>query len=144
VDIEQIRVGMKARVHFDAYPELELPATLSAIGTYATGGKYRPGYIRQIPVRLQLEKIDSRVIPNLSASVDLITKIEPEAVLVSRESVFYEGDAQPVAFVKTPDGWEKRELELGPGNNLDVAVRSGVSEGEVVASERPTLAGISY
>ncbi len=40
-DAELIRIGAKARVHFDAYPGLELPAEVYAIGAMPKGGHAR-------------------------------------------------------------------------------------------------------
>ncbi|HOK45379.1 MAG TPA: hypothetical protein PLK67_05580, partial [Bryobacteraceae bacterium] len=79
-----------------------------------------------------------RVIPNLSVGADVILATEESEGIVPREAVFYDPESQqPYAFVKTPDGWEKRELELGLSNHIAVAVRSGLSEGDIVAAEMP-------
>ncbi|MCD6302405.1 MAG: HlyD family efflux transporter periplasmic adaptor subunit, partial [Anaerolineae bacterium] len=72
VDVEKIRIGMKARVRFDAFPDLELPATVYSVGTVAKSRVYRPDYLKEVPVVLKLDKTDPRVIPDLSVSADII------------------------------------------------------------------------
>jgi multidrug resistance efflux pump len=139
VDAERVRTGQQARVQFDAYPGLELPARVIAVTAFARSSGWRGNYVTQVPVRLQLERLDERVIPNFSVSVDLVINQSEDAVSVPLESVFHEGP-KAFAFVRNPAGWEKRELELGLSNNVAVAVSSGLHEGEVVAAELPSHA----
>jgi len=138
VDAEKLRVGALARVRFDAYPDLVLPARVHSIGTLAKARGFRGSFVKEIPIRLKLEKSDARVVPNFSVSAELILDRAPQATLVPLECVFYEKPGrQPFAFVQTPSGWEQRELELGLANNTVVAVRSGLRDAEVVAAQRP-------
>ena len=139
VDAERVRVGQRARVQFEAYPGLELPARVTAVTAFARSLGWRGNYVTQVPVRLRFERLDKRVIPNFSVSVDLFLNESVDAVSVPLEAVFHEGP-QAFAFVRNPTGWEKRELELGMSNNVSVAVSSGLRAGEVVAAEHPSRA----
>ena len=136
VDTEQLRIGGEARVRFDAYPGLELPARILNLGAYARARGWRGNYVKDIPLRLSFEKLDARVIPNLSVSVDVILDSTADALVVPRECVFYERE-QPVAYVRAGEAWEERQLELGLQNNVAAAVVSGLEEGQVVAAEQP-------
>ncbi|MGE5569470.1 MAG: efflux RND transporter periplasmic adaptor subunit [Rhodospirillales bacterium] len=139
VDAETLRLNAPARVYFDAFPDLVLPARLDSIGPLAKSTGFRGDYVAHVPVRLTLEGQDPRVIPNLSVGAEVILATEQSEGIVPREAVFYDPkDQQPYAFVKTPGGWEKRELELGLSNHVAVAVRSGLSEGDIVAAEMPS------
>ena len=51
-------------------------------------------------------------------------------------AIFYD-NGRPHAYVQTPTGWERRELELELADNLEAAARSGVLEGDVVALQPP-------
>ena len=138
VDAEELRSGMRARVRFEAYPDLELPAHLQTVSAMTRTGGWRATYVRQLPIRLKLEKPDPRVIPNLTAKVDLVLESQEEPAIVPRECVFADSaGGAPYAFVQNASGWEKRDLELGMTSYVEVAVRSGLAEGEVVAAERP-------
>jgi multidrug resistance efflux pump len=137
-DVENLRLSAPARVYFDAYPGLVLPGRLQSIGPYAKSSGQRKDYVAQVPIRLTLEGQDPRVIPSLSVGADVVLASEQSEGIVPREAVFYDPeDHQPYAFVKTPDGWEKRDLELGLSNHVAVTVRSGLSQGDVVAAEMP-------
>jgi multidrug efflux pump subunit AcrA (membrane-fusion protein) len=139
VDVERVRIGQKARVHFDAYPGLELPARVVAVTAFARCSGWRGNYVTTIPVRLRFEAMDKRVIPNFSVSVDLVLNQSEDAVTVPLESVFHES-GKTFAYVHQSEGWEKRELELGLTNHIAAAVVSGLREGEVVAAELPAHA----
>jgi multidrug resistance efflux pump len=139
VDAESLRVGAKAKVRFDAFEGLELPATVHAIGAMTRPGGMRAAFVKEIPVVLKLDKLDPRVIPDLSVSVDVEQESETQVAAVAPLStIFRDGDAgSPYVFVKSGEGWERREVQLGLTNNLVVAVRSGLRPGEVVAAEVP-------
>jgi hypothetical protein len=140
VDGEMLRVGAKAKVHFDAFPGLTLPATVHAIGAMTRPGMMRASFVRDIPVVLKIEKMDSRVIPDLSVSVDVELERESQVAVAPLESVFRDQSTrQPYVFVKSEDGWERRDVQLGLVNNLVAAVRSGLRPGEIVAAEVPPV-----
>jgi multidrug resistance efflux pump len=137
VDVELVRVGSKARVHFDAYPDLELPARVHSIAAMPKSGGFRAAYVKEVPVILKLDGIDPRVIPDLSVGVDIVIDAGESATLVPLESVFRDATGQPFVFVQAPAGWERRTVELGAANHIAAAVRNGLRPGEVVAAEWP-------
>ena len=137
VDAERLRLGMKATVRLDAYPDIALPGSLIGIGAMAKTSAFRASWVGEIPIRLKIEKMDSRVIPDLTGSAEIIVKSETNVPLVSRAAVFDEEDGQFV-FVQGPDGaWIKKKIEAGLPNFTAVAIRSGVQKGDVVALQRP-------
>jgi hypothetical protein len=139
VDSERIRLGQKAIVRFDAYPDLALPARVHSISAMTKAGGFRASYVKEIPLTLKLEKLDPRVIPDLSVSADIVLAAEQKAAaIVPRTAIF--GDSatsKPFVFVRNAAGWERREVELGLNNNTAAVVRSGVEKGAVIAAERP-------
>ena len=138
VDVERMRIGLKARVRFDAYPELELPAHVYAISAITKPGGSRANFVKEVPVRLKLDSIDPRVIPDLSVSVDVILESEEQATVAPLAAIFSDANGKsPFVYVKTATGWDKREVELGLSNHIAVAVKSGLKPGEVVAVEVP-------
>ena len=53
VDAEKLRLGMKAMVHLDAYPDIDLPGVLEGIGAMSETSTFRAGYVGEIPVRIE-------------------------------------------------------------------------------------------
>ncbi len=142
VDVERMRLGLKARVRFDAYPGLELPAHIHAIAPMPTSSGFRANYVKEVPVVLKLDKMDPRVIPDLSVSVDVILAREEQTVVAPLAGIFQDSpNGRPYVFVRNPGGWERREVELGLSNHVTVAVRSGLRAGEVIALDRPPAGG---
>jgi RND family efflux transporter MFP subunit len=137
VDVTRLRLGAPVRVNVDAYPDLRLRGRIHSISPMANPSRWRGSFVSDVPVVIDVEDRDSRLIPSLSVSADVVTGSEPDAGIVPRAAVFHDEDGDPYAYVKTADGWEKRDLELGMANNVAVAVRSGVEPGETVALASP-------
>jgi HlyD family secretion protein len=141
VDVEKLRIGQKAHVHFDAYPDLDVPARVYSIGAMTKPGGFRSSFMKEIPVRLRLERIDPRVIPDLTVSADVVIEREDQANVVPIEAVFQDApEASRYVYVRGPGGWLRREVEPGLYNYTTVAIRSGLRPGEVVALSRPQMA----
>jgi HlyD family secretion protein len=138
VDAELLRIGMKAVVRLDAYPGVELPAHVFSIGAVPVAGR-RPNFMREIPIRLKLDKMDARAVPDLSASADVTLDSDQQATLAPLASIFQDGPAaKPFVLVRSANGWGKREVELGLKNSVFVVVHSGLDKGDVVALEAPS------
>ena len=136
VDAEKLRLGMKSVIHLDAYPDIELPGTLVGIGAMAKASTFRARYVGEIPIRVKLEKTDSRVIPDLTGSAEIILNSERNTMIAPLSAVFAEEGGSYI-FVQGPEGWIKKKVELGLPSFTMVAVRSGLQKGDVVALQRP-------
>jgi membrane fusion protein (multidrug efflux system) len=131
-DADQVRLGQKATVRFDAYPNLVVNGKVEAVGTLAVGGRRINYWVRQVPVRIAIQEQDSRVIPDLTASADVILTEQGDALLIPREAV-QETDGKTIVYVKQGDNVVAREVELGPTNNSQVSVTAGLQAGDEVA-----------
>ena len=137
-DVELIRVGARARLHFDAFPGLELPGHVISIGAMTKTGGQRPSYVKEIPVIIKIDSVDPRIIPDLSVSADVVIAEARDEIMVPLESVYRDTPGgEPYVFVRTGAGFEKRAVQLGLTTNVKAAVKGGVKEGETVATERP-------
>jgi HlyD family secretion protein len=136
VDAEKLRLGMKATIHIDAYPDVELPGTLIGIGALAKASAFRARYVGEIPIRLKIDHMDARVIPDLTGSAEIVLGSELNTMVVPRSAVFAENNESYV-FVQGPEGWARRKVETGLPNHTSVAIKSGLQKGDVVALQRP-------
>lgn len=132
VDSEQLRIGMRALVKLDAYPGVQLPAKLYSIGAVPVAGR-RATWMKEIRVRLKLEANDGRIIPDLSASADVTLDRVQNATLAPLSAVQLSDAGKPFVMVKSGTEFVRRDVDLGLRNSLRVAVRSGLTAGEVVA-----------
>jgi multidrug resistance efflux pump len=136
VDAERLRLGMKASIRLDAYPEVELPGTLIGIGAMSKVSPFRAGYVGEIPVRIKVEKQDTRLIPDLTGSAEIVLGTEAETLVAPRSAVFQE-DGDTFVFVQGSEGWSRKKVDLGLASFTTVSIRSGVQKGEVIALQRP-------
>lgn len=137
VDGEQLRLGMKARVRFDAYPGLEVPAHVVSIAAVPKSGGMRATFVREIPVRLKIDQMDPRIIPDLSCSVDVVVEEEKEATVAPLAGVFADAETgKKFVYIQAGDAWNRREVEVGLENYLVASVK-GLRKGEVIALDIP-------
>ena len=136
VDAEKLRLGQKTTVRLDAYPDLKLPATVVGIGALSKTSPFRANYVSEIPVRIKLDQIDARVIPDLTASAEILLGVEKDVLLAPRAAVFGE-DGGWFVFVEQPEGWLRKNIQVGQASNLSVEIRSGLAKGDKVALQRP-------
>jgi HlyD family secretion protein len=147
VDGENMRVGSKAKVRFDAYPGLELPGHVVSVAAVTKTGGFRATYLKEIPVLIKLDKMDDRVIPDLSVSCDVVIEESAStgAVVAPLEGLFSDASAGAAAkryvYIREGQGdkaiWRRRDVEVGVANFTHSAVRSGLNPGDVIALDEP-------
>ncbi len=152
-DSQAIRTGMPAEVRLDAYPDAVYPARITAVGSLAgtstggggggrggRGGFSRSGggsFLRSIAVEIDILSKDERVIPDLSASADIILETAENVVRVPREAVSFEADGAWVEVAGSgAEAFERRRIEVGLVNDTHVEAVSGLEPGAVLAAER--------
>jgi multidrug efflux pump subunit AcrA (membrane-fusion protein) len=140
VEAESLRLGQRGTVEFDAFPGLRLAGRVHSIGAIAVGGWRVNYYIRNVPVRVQIEGSDPRVIPDLSASASIQIDNVEKALVIPLEAVTTERGKH---FVEVRTGllrFARREVTLGLRSNTHAVAVSGVKEGEELAVGRTLLA----
>jgi biotin carboxyl carrier protein len=141
VNADMIKVGAKARVRLDAFPEVLLPAEVMRVGAMPSQSTSRTDFVKSIPVMLKINGTDPRLIPDLTGSADVVLETEPGTVVAPRESIFRDSpDGKPYVFVRGREGWARRDVEVGLMNYIQASIRSGLKAGEVIARERPPKA----
>jgi multidrug efflux pump subunit AcrA (membrane-fusion protein) len=128
---DDFRLGQQARVRLDAFPGLEFDAQVYTIGALAGGSQRGSAYMRTVPIRLKINGSDPRLIPDLSASADVVIEKADSGIVVSRAALFNEGP-KTYAYVKTGTAFQKREVTLGLRSETHAAVVSGLKAGEEV------------
>jgi HlyD family secretion protein len=135
---EIVRLGQRAIVRFDAFPEIVVKGHVQAVGALALGGRRVNFNVRNVAVRLALETVDPRVIPDLTASADVATAEPAGGLIVPREALSESG-GKSIVYVKQGDSFVPREVEIAGTTNTHAAVVSGIQEGEEIALQ-PSLA----
>jgi RND family efflux transporter MFP subunit len=139
VDAERLRLGAKANIRVDAYPEVELPGTVTGIGAMSKTSTFRSTYVGEIPVRVKIERMDSHLIPELTGSAEIVLGSESNTIVAPRSAVLEENGSSFV-FVEEQGAWSKRPVELGLASFTAVAIHSGLRQGEAIATQPAVVA----
>jgi multidrug efflux pump subunit AcrA (membrane-fusion protein) len=126
------RIGQMATIGLDAFPGATYQGKVYAIGALAVaGGRSQQYYIRAVPVRVEVQNPDKRMIPDLSASADVLLGRADNVLVIPASALAREG-GRDVAYVKGAQGFERRELKIGLHNGTHAEVVEGLKEGELV------------
>ena len=130
VDFLKVHPGLHAQMHLDAYPGLTLSAELEEVSPLGHMGQFAET-VRSFSARFSIQGTDSRLLPDLSAALDLDLGTERNVLVVPRQSIGLEGGH---SFVWRQNGrrFEKCTVQTGARNDLDVVIASGLEEGAVV------------
>jgi hypothetical protein len=140
---EIVRLGQRAIVRFDAFPDIVVKGHVQAVGALATGGRRVNFNVRNVAVRLVLETADSRVIPDLTASADVATSAPSAGLIVPREALGG-SSGKTIVYVKQGDAFVPREVEIAGITNTEAAVVSGLQDGEEIALQPTLAAAVSH
>ncbi len=127
----EFRIGQPAVVHLDAFPGVALKAHVYSIGALAVGGRRQNFYIRTIPIRVQIDESDSRLIPDLSAGADIEIERNSDA-LICRRGAVREEQGQSYVMLKQGAGFVRRAVKTGLANETEVAIEAGLNPGDEV------------
>jgi HlyD family secretion protein len=131
-DLDRVHAGQAATVHFDAYPGMSLPAVLSEVSPLGEQGKFSEK-IRTFSALFSIQGNDPRLLPDLSAALDIVLQSSDSALVVPRNAVGRESSGDFV-WVKGATGYDKRAVKLGPLSDTEAVILSGVSSGDIVRS----------
>lgn len=131
VDIANVRTGQETDVRLDAYPDLLFQGKIDRISAVAAAGSYSK-QVRYFVAVISIQGSDPKLMPDLTAAVDVKLETLENVLLVPREAIAMEKDQ---AFVEViMDGrTEYRTVKTGPMNECETVIESGLQEGTVVA-----------
>jgi multidrug efflux pump subunit AcrA (membrane-fusion protein) len=131
----ELRIGQPVTVLLDAFPGLQFKGRVYSIGALATGGWMQNNYIRSIPVNVQIEGSDPRLIPDLSAAADVLVG-KAENVLCIPLAAVHERNGRTTVLAREAGApglsFEERQVTLGIHDGKNVVVLSGLTAGAEV------------
>lgn len=130
-DLTRVHVGQKVRLRTEAYPGEVFHAQVAYVNPLIDEKT------RTASVRITFDNPEGKLRPGQFVTARLIgdpSLAENEVLVLPRQSVATV-DGQALVFVKTAQGFDKRAIELGPSGGDLVEARTGVREGEEVATD---------
>lgn len=127
-EIGRLAVGQRIQIKWDAKPgriwngHIErTPVTVITYGTRTVG-----------EVLIKIDDPDGKLLPDTNVTVTVTTSSEPNALTVPREALHSE-NGKPYVFKVVNDGLKRTPVVTGTINLTQVAILSGLNEGESVA-----------
>ena len=141
VDAQSIRIGDEAVVGLDAYPGerfrgrvLEIAAMASSGSAGSRYSRGKPGaFIKHIPMRILIEDHDERILPDLSASVDVRASNRPKGVLVPREALRSANSrGSSYVYVHSDGQFLRRDVRVQYVSDTEALIETGLQAGEEI------------
>jgi len=137
MDIERVRIGQGANIRLEAFPGPVFSGVTSELATMASPQPGAPD-IQVFELVIDIDEQDDRLKPGMSAEVEIILEVVPDVLSIPLTALF--NREQGFAVFRLEDGdYEEVIVELGEKNATDAIVTSGLSEGDIIALEDPTV-----
>jgi len=125
--------GTQALVRLDAYPDVVFKAHLDSASPVASA--LMDSSVRTFSARYRLESIDPRLLPDLSAAVDVDLRTPGPVLAVPRRAVQFRKGRAYVIAVTASGSRQERPVDLGAFDDSYIEIRSGLAEGDRVLVE---------
>jgi multidrug efflux pump subunit AcrA (membrane-fusion protein) len=128
-DVSLLQLGQAVRIGLDAYPDLSFSGKIERVAAIGvTSGL--SDKVRTFNVVFSISGSDPRLMPDLSASLDVELQRIPDALVAPRDAVITAGKDH---FVMAADGsgFSRKEIQLRAESDIDAAI-AGIPEGTSV------------
>lgn len=129
VDAPQIKVGQEATITFDALTNKTFTGKVVGIDTT---GAVSSG-VTSYPAIIVLDESESDILPNMSATASIITKVDDNVILVPSSAVQTVGTSSTVKVMSNGQV-STVPVTIGDSSDSQTVITSGLSEGEVVVT----------
>lgn len=129
VDITKVKANQKVSLTLDAYEDKSFTGKVLAVNTSGTASSGVTNY----PVTILLDPVSVDIYPNMAVSVEIITDIKSDVILIPSSAIQSNGESLTVQIMKdkTPT---TVEVEVGSSNDSQTEVTSGINEGDEVVT----------
>lgn len=130
VDAPQIQVGQAATITFDALPNQTFTGKVMGLNTT---GAVTSG-VTTYPAVIQLDDTtNTNILPNMTATANIITKVDDNVLLVPSTAVQTVGSASTVRVLKNGQV-STVSVQVGDTSGSQTVITSGLSEGDTVVT----------
>lgn len=127
LDATKITSGQKATVTFDALPNQTFTGKVAGINTAGTIS----GGVTTYPATIVLDTPNDLILPNMSATANIITNIRPNVLLVPSGAVI-SGANGPTVKVLQNNLPIDVPVTIGASSDTETEITSGLKEGQTV------------
>ncbi len=127
--------GQDARVRVDAYPDRDLKAHVKTVATVAAQSDWMSADVKMYVTMIAIDEELDGLKPGMSAEVTiLVDKTLDDVLIIPIQAIMGTTSMgkKRYCWVRTPAGYEEREILVGASNEKEAEIRSGLKEGEEV------------
>lgn len=132
-DLSYLQIGQGVEVTPDAYPNLKFKGKLEQIAPIGIKSNFSQK-MYSFTSLFSIEGSDPKLIPDLSAAVDVELERIPNVLVLPRHAVAVPEKGDSFVQVRNGSGFEKRKVVVGAKGDYDVVIQSGVEAGTEVLS----------
>ncbi|MGH9430567.1 MAG: efflux RND transporter periplasmic adaptor subunit [Terriglobia bacterium] len=129
-DFPRLHLGQPVEVHLDAYPSLAFHGHVTQLAAVGLTSELSDR-VRTFNTRFSIEGTDPRLLPDLTAAVDVELDRRPNSLMAPRQAIRWD-HGNPYVNVKKGLGFDRQGVTLGPENDIVAVITSGVKQGEEV------------
>ena len=138
IDARRIRVGQRAAVRLDAFPDLTFHATVKQVAPLARPDEDAHN-VQIFEVTVCIEEQHDKLRPGMSAMSEIVVDTVPDVMYVPVEAVFEKDDRLIVYRIEDGKRAVPVDVTVGKRNDTYVVIEDGLSEEDVVALMDPTV-----
>jgi HlyD family secretion protein len=130
-DINDLAVGQPALIGLDAYPDLSFKGRVMQLSPLASRSVLS-GMVRTFVAIVEIQGSHAKLMPDLTASLDVELAREPRVLVVPRDAVRKE-KSRAVVRLQRGSSFHDQAVTLGAESAHEVVVTSGLEEGAVLS-----------
>jgi len=129
--INKVKQGQRVEVRVDTAPETPIAGKVRKVNSFPLPRRYYQAPI-EYEVFVDITEVSPLVRGGLRGKVEIFVERQEDVVQAPVSSLLVGGPDQYFVIVKTENGIEPREVEIGSNNEKFVIIKSGVEPGEIV------------
>jgi HlyD family secretion protein len=140
-DLLKLHLGQSAEINLDAYPQLTFPGKLEELDPLGQPSE-QSDTIRTFAAVFSIQGANAKLMPDLSAAVDLELAKVKNALVVPAQCVAHEANGDYV-WLKAGGSFEQHAVRAGATNGLETVIEDGLKPDDVVRFVSQTENGSS-
>ncbi len=129
IDVTKVKVGQKATLTLDAFPNETFTGKVAAIDT---NGVQSSG-VTNYPVTITLDNTESNIYPNMSVTAKIITAIKDNVLLIPTAAIQTQAGQSTVRVLKNGQV-QTVSVTTGDSNDTETEITSGLQDGDTVVT----------
>lgn len=134
IDIRKIKKGLKTKVSFDAFPDIEIDGVVTEVAN--VGEAKGSSGLKVFQVLIKLNETNANIKPGMTTSNKIITHQIEDVLIIPLEAIFLK-DTISYAYVKSGYSIQKKQVKLGLANNEVAIINKGIKENDVIYLNKP-------